>query len=91
MQEKNGNITQISMFSASAELNSLNLGKIIAFSFILVQLEPKNEQFNYFVITLTFLEIQEHNSRSNKQITIQEKKNRSFIQICMLSVIQELN
>lgn len=74
MQEKNGNITQISMFSASAELNSLNLGKIIAFSFILVQLEPKNEQFNYFVITLTFLEIQEHNSRSNKQITIQEKK-----------------
>lgn len=91
MQEKNGNITQISMFSASAELNSLNLGKIIAFSFILVQLEPKNEQFNYFVITLTFLEIQEHNSRSNKQITIQEKKNRTFIQICMLSVIQELN
>lgn len=91
MQEKNGNITQISMFSASAELNSLNLGKIIAFSFILVQLEPKNEQFNYFVITLTFLEIQEHNSRSNKQITIQEKKNRTFIQICMISVIQELN
>lgn len=91
MQEKNGNITQISMFSASAELNSLNLGKIIAFSFILVELEPKYEQFNYFVITLTFLEIQEHNSRSNKQITIQEKKNRSFIQICMLSVIQELN
>lgn len=91
MQEKNGNITQISMFSASAELNSLNLGKIIAFSFILVQLEPKNEQFNYFVITLTFLEIQEHNSRSNKQITIQEKKNRTFIQICMLSVIQEFN
>lgn len=74
MQEKNGDFTQISMFSASAELNSLNLGKKIAFSFILVQLEPKNEQFNYFVITLTFLEIQEHNSRSNKQITIQEKK-----------------